>query len=133
MANSSRKHWILIAWPVRYKIDGWDGKCATTCSSMDRFVASAEPLAAHLPGICSALEQPHTLNHTPKTATEVNSAIKYISSFTCILMSAISLKILVVIDPLKQIIQAGQATIEVEVLSHLCTTLNISAVNGIKF
>ena len=55
------------------------------------------------------------LNLTPKTATEVNGAIKYIALFTCIPMSAIWLKILVAVDQRNHIIQARQATIDVEV------------------
>ncbi|XP_063613032.1 zinc finger MYM-type protein 1-like [Penaeus indicus] len=93
----------------------------TACQT-DR-VASVRPFAAQLPGICSALEQLHALNLTPKTATEVNGAVKYISSFTCILMSTIWFKILVAIDQRNQIIQARQVTIDVEV-SNLKSLVN---------
>ena len=44
-----------------------------------------------------------------------NGAIKYVSSFICIIMSAISLKILVEIDNRNQVIQARKATVDVEV------------------
>ena len=52
-------------------------------------VASVRPFATHLPGTKAALQQLLTLNLTAKTTTDVNTAIKYVPSFTCILMSAI--------------------------------------------
>ena len=55
--------------------------------------------------------------------TEVNGAIVYASSFTCIVMSAIWLNILVAIDKRNQAIQARDATIDVEV-SNLNSLLN---------
>ena len=107
--SSSPQRWLILQGSIGSSLHGLSGTRWT-----DR-VASVRPFAAHLPGIRSALEQLHTLNLTPKTATEVNAAIRYISSFTCILMSAIWLKILVAIDQRNQIIQAREATIDIEV------------------
>ena len=45
----------------------------------------------------------------------MNGAIKYVSSFTCLVMSSVWLKVLVAIDQRNQIIQARKATIDVEV------------------
>ncbi len=56
------------------------------------------------------------LNLTPKKTTiDVNGAIRYVSSFICIVMSAVWLKILVAIDQRNQILQAKHSTIDVEV------------------
>ena len=107
--SSSPQRWSILQESIGSSLHGLSGTRWT-----DR-VASVRPFVAHLPGIRSALEQLHTLNLTPKTATEVNGAIKYCSSFVCILMSAIWLKILVAIDLRNQIIQAREATIDVEV------------------
>ena len=85
-------------------------------------VNSVRPFAAHLPGIQLALEKLLQLNLTPKTRTEVSGAIKFVSSFTCIVMSAIWLKILVAIDQRNQIIQARDATIDVEVVKFEIST-----------
>ena len=74
-----------------------------------------KPFAANLNGIKAALEELLTLNLTPKTRTEINGAIQYVSSFTCILMSAIWFKILAPIDICNKILQARDATIDVEV------------------
>lgn len=57
-------------------------------------VAGVISFAAHLPGIKAALQQLLALNPTAKTITDINSAIKYVSSSACILMSVILLKIL---------------------------------------
>lgn len=81
-------------------------------------VQNVKPFAAPFPIICAGLQQLHTMNLSNKTTREVKGAISYISSFTCILMSALWLKTLVAIDHRKQIIQAREATIDVE-LSNL--------------
>lgn len=78
-------------------------------------VASVRPFATHLPGLKVALQELLSLNLTPKTATDVNGSIKYVSSFTCLVMSSVWLKVLVAIDRRNQIIQARKATIDVEV------------------
>ena len=58
-----------------------------------------------------------------KSSTITNGAITYVSSFTCIVMSAIWLKILVAIDQQNQIIQAREATVDAKV-SNLKSMLN---------
>ena len=75
-------------------------------------VASVRPFAAHLPSLKVALQQLLALNLTPRTISEVNGAIKYVSSFTCLVMSSVWLKVLVAIDQRNQIIQARKATID---------------------
>ena len=62
-----------------------------------------------------ALQQLLALNVTPGTISEVNGAIKYVSSFMCLVISSVWLKVLVAIDRRNQIIQARKATIDVEV------------------
>ncbi|XP_013782385.1 uncharacterized protein LOC106466641 [Limulus polyphemus] len=88
-------------------------------------VASVRPFAAHLAEIRLALKKLLSLNLTPKTINEDNSVIKYVSSFICILMSLMWLKILVQIDRRNQLIQARDATVDVEVsnLDSLLTDL----------
>ncbi|XP_065067297.1 uncharacterized protein LOC135692889 [Rhopilema esculentum] len=78
-------------------------------------VASVHLFAAQLSGFRVALQQLLALNLTPKTTTDVNSAIRYVSSFVCVAMSAIWLKILVTIDQRNQVIQARKATIDIAV------------------
>ena len=57
-----------------------------------------------------ALQQLLALNLTPRTISEVNGAIKYVSSFTCLVMSSVWLKVLVGIDQRNQIIQARKVS-----------------------
>ena len=78
-------------------------------------INSVKPFAANLNGIKQALENILDFNLTPKTRSEVNGAIKYVSSFECILMSSIWFKTLAPIDTCNKVIQGRDATIEVEV------------------
>ena len=115
--SSSPQRWSILRENIGPSLHGLSGTRWT-----DR-VASVRPFAAQLPGLRSALDQLHKLNLTSKTATEIDSAIKYISSFPCILMSTIWLKVLIAIDQRNQIIQGRKATIDVEV-SNLKSLLN---------
>ena len=107
--SSSPQRWQILQRNITCSLHGLSGTRWT-----DR-VASVRPFAAHLPRIKVALQQLLVLNLTAKTTSEVNGAIKYVSSFTCLVMSSVWLKVLVTIDQRNQIIQAGKATIDVEV------------------
>ena len=85
--SSSPQRWSILRGNIGSSLHGLSSTRWT-----DR-VASVRPFAAQLPGLRSALEQLHKLNLTPKTATEVDGAIKYVSSFPGILMSTIWLKV----------------------------------------
>ena len=76
-------------------------------------ISSVKPFAANLNGIKEALKELLELNLTPKTRTEVNGAIKYVSSFRCILMSSIWFKILATIDTCNKFIQVINATVDI--------------------
>ena len=78
-------------------------------------IASLRPLVARLPGIANAHEQLLALNLTPKTRYDIMAAIKYVKSFKCVIMAALWVKVLVSIDYRNKVIQAGDATIDVEV------------------
>ena len=115
--NRFYKRWGILQEQIGSSLHGLSGT---------RWIArvnSVRPFAAHLPGLRLALEKLLLLSLTPKTRTEVNGAIAYVSSFTCIVMSAIWLKILVAIDQRNQVIQARDATIDVEV-SNLKSLFN---------
>ena len=62
-----------------------------------------------------ALEDLLKLNLTPKTRNEICGAIGYVSSFTCIIMSIVWHKILIPIDFCNKVIQASDATLDMEV------------------
>ena len=107
--SSSPQRWQILQRNISCSLHGLSGTRWT-----DR-VASVRPFAAYLPSLKVALQQLLTLNLTPRTTTEVNGAIKYVSSFTCLVISSVWLKVLVAIDQRNQIIQARKATIDVEV------------------
>ena len=88
-------------------------------------VESVKPFAAQLSGIKLSLEELLEFNLTSKTRTEVEGALYYINSFSCIIMSSIWYKILVQIDFCNKVIQARNATLDVEVdnINHLLRQL----------
>ncbi|XP_065645754.1 zinc finger MYM-type protein 1-like [Hydra vulgaris] len=76
---------------------------------------SIRPFYNHLSPIIKPLKEVKSLNLTPKAKTEIRGALKYMSSFKCVLMSGIWLKVLTLIDRCNQVIQARKATIDIEV------------------
>ena len=109
--SSSPQRWQILQRNITCSLHRLSGTRWT-----DR-VASVRPFAAHLPSIKVALPQLLALNLTAKMTSKVNGAIKYVSSFTCLVMSSVWLKVLVAIDQRNQIIQARKATIDIEVSS----------------
>ena len=107
--SSSPKRWEILAQRIGCSLHGISG---TRWS--DR-VESVKPFVAHLPGVKLALEDLLELNITPKTRNEIHGAISYVSSFTCIIMSVVWHKILVPIDFCNKVIQASDATLDIEV------------------
>ena len=76
-----------------------------------------KPIAHHLPGIIKALEE---LQEFPGLETKckhtINGALKYVSTFTCLIMASMWYKILAAIQNVNLIIiQARDSTIDVEV------------------
>ncbi|XP_065658227.1 zinc finger MYM-type protein 1-like [Hydra vulgaris] len=63
---------------------------------------SIRPFYNHLSQIIESLKEVKSLNLTPKAKTEIRGALKYMSSFKCVLMSGIWLKVLTLIDRCNQ-------------------------------
>lgn len=78
-------------------------------------VDSVKPFAAHLPGIMTALTQVQELNLTPESRSDVSGMISYLSSFESILMASLWLKVLTAINFRNLLLQAREATLDVEV------------------
>ena len=78
-------------------------------------VESIKPFLAHLPGDKLALEDMLELNLTPKTRNEILVAICYVSSFNYIILSVVWHRILITIDYCNNVIQASDATLDMEV------------------
>ena len=75
--------------------------CSLYCLSGTRWtyrVTSVRPFAAHLPGLRTALQGLLNFNLTSQTQSTIHGAITYVSSFKCVLMSAIWIKVLTAID-----------------------------------
>ena len=102
MENISKADWLSLHGISSTR---WSGR-----------VESVKPFVAHLPGVKLALENLLELNIPPETMNEIHAAICYVRSFTCIIMSVLWHRILVSIDFCKKIIQASDATLDMEVL-----------------
>lgn len=90
-------------------------------------VQAVKPFANHIPGLQKALEGVLELNLTVETRTDVNGVLMYIKKFECILLSSIWFKILSAIDERNIILQARQATIDIEIqnIESLLSELNM--------
>ena len=92
--------------------------CAVFSLSDTRWSARVEcvrPIAAHLSKVTEAVESLLHMNLTAAARHEIKGILKYLRSFKCILMSSIWLKVLVSIDHTNKVLQAREATIDVEV------------------
>ena len=76
---------------------------------------SIKPFASHLTGIQLALKDLLELTLTAKTRNEVNGVLAYLKSFVCVLISALWYKVLATIDICNKVIQARDATLNMEV------------------
>ena len=107
--SSSPKRWELLNARIGCSLHGMS---ETRWS--DR-LQCIKPFAFHLNGIQLALQDLLELNLTAKTRNEINGVLAYLSSFICVLMSAVWYKILAAIDICNKVIQARDATLDVEV------------------
>ena len=79
-------------------------------------VDSVKPFAAHMPvRIMTALTQVQELNLTPETRSDIAGMISYLSTFKSILMASLWLKISTAINFRNLLLQAREATLDVEV------------------
>ena len=79
-------------------------------------VDSIKSFAERLPGIFTALKELQNFKGlTTKVKYEIKGVIKYVSSFTCLLMATVWYKILMAIDNISKVIEARAATLDVEV------------------
>ena len=94
-------------------------------------VDSIKPFARNLPGIIKALEELRDMPGLPtKTKAETIGAIKYMSSFTCVLMSTTWYKILLHINNVNLIIEARQTTLDVEASNIESLISDLSNIRG---
>jgi hypothetical protein len=74
-----------------------------------------KPIAKHLPLIKHAIIKCKELNLSSECKTELQGIEQYMNSFKCVLMATIWLKILCAIDYRNKVLQAREATLDVEV------------------
>ena len=77
-------------------------------------IESIKPFTTHLPGVKTALEKLLNMKLPPKAKVDAKGALTYVNSFVCVFMSAVWFKILSRVDICMKVIQARQATLDVE-------------------
>ncbi len=109
---------IVSSSPQRWEILKKHIHCSFHRLSDTRWSAhvdAVKPFANTLPELNEVLDELKTLNLTPETRTDIGGLQKYICSFECVLMSSIWSKILTAINERNVILQATDATLDVEV------------------
>ena len=76
---------------------------------------SVKPFAANIPSILAPLDAVLQFNLSSEAKNDVHALKKYVNSFTCVLLAAIWFKILSAIDIRNKVLQARNATLDVEV------------------
>lgn len=76
---------------------------------------SVRPFAAHIPGILASPDEVLKLNLSPKAKTDVHAFQSYVGSFNCIFLAGICIIVLSAIDLHNKVLQARNATLDVEV------------------
>ena len=106
--SSSPKRWAILVRNIGASLHG------QSHTRWTERIDSVRPFTTHLPGINLALNEILELNLTAKTKTEIFGVINYVSSFKCVLMSAIWYTVLKSIDERNRVIEARDATIDIE-------------------
>lgn len=119
---------IFSSSPQRWKILLDNIPCSLHTISDTRWSARREavkPFSSHLPGLVKAIDEVLALNIPPETVTDLKGIKKYITSFKGILMASIWYKILTPIDNTNIVLQARNATLDVELknIENLKTNL----------
>ena len=88
-------------------------------------IDGVKPVAQHLNSVRSALNELGVLHLTAQAKMELDAIQKYISKFDCILMSSIWMKLLTMIHQTNLIIEARQATLDIEKdnIENLCNDI----------
>ncbi|KAK5645202.1 hypothetical protein RI129_006502 [Pyrocoelia pectoralis] len=103
--------------PQRWEILQKNIGCSLHSMSDTRWSAridSVKPFAHHLPGLIKAVDAILTTNLTPEMRGEAYGIQEYLNSFRCVLMACIWVKVLTAIDYRNKVLQARDATIDVE-------------------
>jgi len=81
-------------------------------------VDSVRPFAAHIGGLRKDVQTVLQMNLTPETRSDLIGILKYFASFECVIMASVWLKILTAINHRNRVLQARDATLDVEVAKY---------------
>lgn len=77
-------------------------------------VDSVRPIVTRLNQVIQALQLLSKLNLTPETHAVLRGILQYITSYDCLMIGSIWLKVLIAIDNRSRVLQARNATIDIE-------------------
>ena len=103
-----------IRWNILQQTCGFSLHKLSHTRWSDR-VESVRPFVSHIHCMKDALNLLLELNLTAETRADVQAVSKYVSTFICQLMSSIWIKVLSAIDIRNKVLQAQNATLDVEV------------------
>lgn len=89
-------------------------------------INSVKPLAKHFPDILKAVEESETLNLQPHARTELGTIKEYLKSFECVILIKIWYPLLSLIEKTNLLIEARNATLDVELQNINQLIFNIS-------
>ncbi|XP_065684326.1 uncharacterized protein LOC136096700 [Hydra vulgaris] len=89
------------------------GVHAAECSRIE----SVKSFAEHIPGLRSAIQDLKKLNLTADSRSDIKSIEKYLGLFECIILASTWFKVLTSINYRNTVLQARDATLDVEVLN----------------
>ncbi|XP_065672106.1 zinc finger MYM-type protein 1-like [Hydra vulgaris] len=106
--SSSPQRWKILKQHVPASLHGisktrWSAR-----------IEAVKPVARHLNSLRTALKELQSLNLTVSAQSELQSIQKYLSKFECIVMSSLWMKLLTMIHQTNLIIEARNATLDVE-------------------
>ncbi|XP_065658749.1 zinc finger MYM-type protein 1-like [Hydra vulgaris] len=106
--SSSPQRWEILKQHVSASLHGisktrWSAR-----------IEAVKPVARHLNSLRTALKELQSLNLTVSAQSELQSIQKYLSKFECIVMSSLWMKLLTMIHQTNLIIEARNATLDVE-------------------
>lgn len=118
--SSSPQRWDILKDKIGSSLH------STSATRWSARVKAVEPFAAHIPGLVEALEKVQEMNLTAETKADINGLKSYLKSFESILMASIWFKVLSAIENINLVLQARNATLDVEVnnLNSLITDLS---------
>lgn len=107
--SSSPQRWEILKKVVKFSLH------SISTTRWSARIEAVKPLANHLSSIKAAVEEAELLNLQPHVRSELHSIKQYLVTFECVLLSTLWLEILNLLQQTNLVIEARNATLDVEV------------------